>query len=139
MKADEEASRTLDLPDSLSLGNGQLQIGVLLEHSHAHPFTYCLWLLSCYDTELSKSKILATWPYTEKFAECCSVLLRLFTSMYFYGGNTIKWCAAAYLLPTLHSEESHRQLEIGHGGNIFSTEINKFYNSGLFLFWRTPC
>lgn len=26
---------------------------VLLEHSHAHLFTRCLWLLSCFNEELS--------------------------------------------------------------------------------------
>ena len=61
------------------------------------------------------------------------MLLRLFASVYFYGRNTVKWCAAAYLLPTLHSEESRWQLEIGCGGEIFTTEINKCYDSGLFL------
>lgn len=40
LKAAEEAIRTLDCANSLSLGKGQLQTGLLLEYSHNHPFTY---------------------------------------------------------------------------------------------------
>lgn len=106
LKAAEETMRMLDVPNFLSLGKGQLQTEVSLEHSHALLFTYCLWLLSCYDTELSKSKTLSTWPYTEKFADSWPLLSFLHLH-YFCGRNTIKCCAAAYLFPTLHSEESH--------------------------------
>lgn len=44
LKGAEEAIGTLDHLNSLSLGKGQLQTAVLLEHSHAHLFIY--WLLS---------------------------------------------------------------------------------------------
>ena len=47
----------------------------LLKHSHAHSFTYCLWLLSCYSRaeyckeifRTSKPHMLTIWPFTEKF------------------------------------------------------------------------
>ena len=50
MKATEEAITTLDLSKSVSPGKGQRESGVLLEHSYDLLFTYCLWLLSSYNT-----------------------------------------------------------------------------------------
>lgn len=57
---------------------GRLPIFVesLLEHSHSHPFRYCLWLLLCYNNSIAteticptKPKILVICPFTEKFAK----------------------------------------------------------------------
>lgn len=68
LKGAEEAIGTLDHLNSLSLGKGQLQTAVLLEHSHAHLFTH---IYGCFHAtiELSKSEVFTTCPYMEKFAD----------------------------------------------------------------------
>lgn len=39
---------------------------VLLEHSHAHSFSYCLWLLShCIAVQPTKPKMFTVWPFPE--------------------------------------------------------------------------
>lgn len=47
---------------------------VLLKYSHAHFFTYCLWLLSAYNGRnetiwSTRPNIFAIWPFTEKCKE----------------------------------------------------------------------
>lgn len=59
------------------------------------------------------------------------MMLRLFTSLYWYGGNIIHRGATAHLFPAPCSATSCCYLEMDHGGRIYTTEVGKRFASGL--------
>lgn len=127
---------------------------LLLLYSSIYHYQYSQFPISVKGTItllVTESKIRASLCLPHYILSPISIisLLNFFFSYFSYSSyhhhyfRSGQWCAGVRAdcthFPIQHSVTSPLQLEVGYGGSIYATRINKLDKSGVFCFWRASC